>query len=414
MHNKRLFMNFLSLLSVQGVNYLLPLITLPYLLRTLGPEKFGVIAFAQALIQYFVLLTDYGFNLTATKSISINREDKRELSRIFSTVMSIKLILMVISFIILICILCVFDKFGYYWEVYVLTFGMVLGNVLFPIWFFQGLESMKVISILNAISKLFFTISLFIFVKTAGDFYLVPALTSVGYIAVGIISLVIIKKKYQLIIVKPKFGDMQKELREGWDIFISTIAVSLYTISNTFILGIFTNNLITGYYASAEKLINAINGLINPISQTIFPHLSRIVRDSKDEALKFIRKVLKLNSIIFLGISILVFLFSELIVDLVFGPDYRESILVLRILSPLPLLVSISNILGVQVMINFGYKKVFSRILMFSSAINIILAAILVPLYNHIGTAIALLLIELIVTGIMVIYLSKKKVNLWR
>lgn len=407
-------MNFLSLLSVQGVNYLLPLITLPYLLRTLGPEKFGVIAFAQALIQYFVLLTDYGFNLTATKSISINREDKRELSRIFSTVMSIKLILMVISFIILICILCVFDKIGYYWEVYVLTFGMVLGNVLFPIWFFQGLESMKVISILNAISKLFFTISLFIFVKTAGDFYLVPALTSVGYIAVGIISLVIIKKKYQLIIVKPKFGDMQKELREGWDIFISTIAVSLYTISNTFILGIFTNNLITGYYASAEKLINAINGLINPISQTIFPHLSRIVRDSKDEALKFIRKVLKLNSIIFLGISILVFLFSELIVDLVFGPDYRESILVLRILSPLPLLVSISNILGVQVMINFGYKKVFSRILMFSSAINIILAAILVPLYNHIGTAIALLLIELIVTGIMVIYLSKKKVNLWR
>ncbi|HDR7240046.1 MULTISPECIES: flippase [Bacillus cereus group] len=414
MHNKRLFINFLSLLSVQGVNYLLPLITLPYLLRTLGPEKFGIIAFAQALIQYFVLLTDYGFNLTATKEISINRKDKGELSRIFSTVMSIKLALMVISFIILMCILYIVEKFGVNWEIYVLTFGMVLGNVLFPIWFFQGLENMKVISVLNAISKLFFTVSLFIFVKTAEDFYLVPALTSVGYITVGIISLVIIKGKYDLVIVKPKFRDIQKELREGWDIFISTISVSLYTISNTFILGIFTNNTITGYYASAEKLINAINGLINPISQTIFPHLSRIAIDSKVEALRFIRKILKLNIFIFLGISILVFLFSELIVDLVFGPDYRESILVLKILSPLPLLVSISNILGVQVMINFGYKKAFSKILMFSSGINIILAAIFVPLYNHIGTAIALLLIELIVTGTMVIYLKKKKVNLWR
>ncbi|CAM4037836.1 flippase [Bacillus mobilis] len=392
----------------------MPLITLPYLLRTLGPEKFGIIAFAQALIQYFVLLTDYGFNLTATKEISINRKDKGELSRIFSTVMSIKLALMVISFIILMCILYIVEKFGVNWEIYVLTFGMVLGNVLFPIWFFQGLENMKVISVLNAISKLFFTVSLFIFVKTAEDFYLVPALTSVGYITVGIISLVIIKGKYDLVIVKPKFRDIQKELREGWDIFISTISVSLYTISNTFILGIFTNNTITGYYASAEKLINAINGLINPISQTIFPHLSRIAIDSKVEALRFIRKILKLNIFIFLGISILVFLFSELIVDLVFGPDYRESILVLKILSPLPLLVSISNILGVQVMINFGYKKAFSKILMFSSGINIILAAIFVPLYNHIGTAIALLLIELIVTGTMVIYLKKKKVNLWR
>ncbi|WP_270606136.1 flippase [Bacillus mobilis] len=414
MYNKKLVTNFLSLLSVQGVNYLLPLITLPYLLRVLGPEKFGVVAFAQAFVQYFVLLTDYGFNLTATKAVSIHRDEKKKVSEIFSTIMLIKILLMVFSFIVLILIVFSIDKFKVDWEIYIFTFGIVIGNVMFPIWFFQGMENMKVVSVLNAISKIIFSLGLFICVTSAEEFYMVPLLTSMGYISVGFISLIVIKKQYNLDIIKPKKKDIYRELKEGWEIFVSTLSISLYTISNTFILGIFTNNTVTGYYASAEKLINALNGLINPISQTIFPHLSRIVNDSKAEALIFIKKVFKFNFCIFAIISVCIFVFSDYIIQIIFGTEYLESARVLKILAPLPLLISLSNILGVQTMINFGYKKAFSIILISSSFFNIALACILVPNYQHIGTAIGVLLSEIMVTGLMLIYLKKKKIVLWR
>ena len=143
---------------------------------------------------------------------------------------------------------------------------------------------------------------------------MVPLLTSLGYISVGVISLIIIKKQYNLDIIKPKKKDIYRELKEGWEIFVSTLSISLYTISNTFILGIFTNNTVTGYYASAEKLINALNGLINPISQTIFPHLSRIVNDSKVEALIFIKKCLS-SIFVFSQLFQFVFLYFQIILS---------------------------------------------------------------------------------------------------
>ena len=273
--HKILLSNFFSLTVLQGANFILPLISLPYLVRTLEIENFGLVMFAQAFIIYFIIIVDYGFNFSATREISIHREDKEKISLIFTTVMLIKMILIILSFILLTLVVFSVEKFKVNWELYYLTFGIVIGQVLFPIWFFQGIERMKYITILNIIAKLIFTISIFIVINEKEDYLFVPILNSLGYISAGFISLYIIFKDFKVKIIIPNFEYTKKTFTESSSLFISNLSVTLYTASNTFILGLFTNNTIVGIYASIEKLVLAIKNLYVPLYQALFPWLSK-------------------------------------------------------------------------------------------------------------------------------------------
>jgi len=409
---KRLFSNFLSLSILQGANYILPLIAFPYLVRVLGVEKFGLIAFAGATIAYFNILTDYGFNLTATREISIYRNNKEKLNEIFSSVMIIKFVLMIVSFLLLLILVFSFDKFKAHYEVFLLTFGMVIGQVLFPQWFFQGMEKMKYITFLNILAKVIFTIAIFVFIHKESDYWKVPLINSLGYISAGIAALIFIGKEFRLRFKLQKSKILKNYFIDGWHIFISNIAISLYTVSTTFILGLFTNNKIVGYYAAADKIRIAFQGLLGPISQTIYPYIANKVKQSKDKAIKFIRKVAVLIGIFSALISLFIFVFAEFLVNLLLGNGYERSVIVLKIISILPFMIGLSNVFGIQTMVTFGLKKMFSKILIAGSVLNILLSLVLVPLYQDIGSAISVVIIESFITVGMLILLQKNGINL--
>jgi len=156
--NKTLVQNFSSLTILQFSNYLFPIITFPYLVRVLGPEKFGLVNFAAAFVAYFNVFTDYGFNLSATKDISINRNNPNKVNEIFSTVLVIKLILSVVSLMVFSLLIFTIPRFSANSEIYFYSFLIVLGAVLFPGWFFQGMEKMKYITVTNVTVKIIWTI----------------------------------------------------------------------------------------------------------------------------------------------------------------------------------------------------------------------------------------------------------------
>ena len=404
---RRLFENFLSLSFLQVANYIFPLITFPYLVRVLGPEKFGLISFAQAFTGYFVILTDYGFNLSATREIAIYREDKEKVSEIFSSVMVIKFFLFFLSLGIMSAIIFTFEKFRKDWEIYYLTFGMVLGQVLFPVWFFQGMERMKYITFLNILAKLIFTIAIFLFVRKIEDYLYVPLLNSLGFIVAGILGLWIIFKDFGIEFKMPSWKEIKYQLKEGWYIFISQISVSFFNNTNTVVLGLLTNNTIVGYYSAAEKLIRVIINLQIPIVNSIYPVMAKLVKENIKKAIKLANKLLIYGTCGYLILLILLWLFSHEIIVTVIGENFKKSEIIFKILLIIPLTIFINNIYGTQFLLNMGYSKIFFKILILSGLFNLTLCPILTYLWNYIGTALSWVVVEIFVLYGMYYYATK-------
>ncbi|HPP66932.1 MAG TPA: oligosaccharide flippase family protein, partial [bacterium] len=310
---KRLFSNFVSLSILQIANYLLPLITLPYLVRVLGPGKYSLVAFAQAFIQYFVILTDYGFNLSATREIAIHRDNKEKLSEIFSCVMFIKMGLFLFALIIMSAVVFSFQKFSREWFIYYLTFGMVMGQVLFPVWFFQGMERMRYITLLNITAKLIFTVAVFVFITQESDYWKAPAFNSAGYIIAGIAGLYLVKKRFGIGFKFYDFKKIKNYFKDSSQFFLSRVSVSIYTSSNVFLLGFFTSNTMVGYYAIAEKLYQALQGLYQPITQVLYPYVA------KEKNIALFKNIFKSVVLINIIAICVLFLFSDELFYLLFS-----------------------------------------------------------------------------------------------
>ena len=390
---RRLFENFLSLSSLQAVTYIFPLITLPYLLRVLGAEKYGQIAFAQVFINYFEIVTDYGFNLLATRDISIYRDDKDKLSEIFSSVMLIKLFLLLFSLIVISIIIFSFRKFSEYWLIYYLTFGTILGQVLFPVWFYQGIEKMKYIILLNIVAKVLIIFAIFIFVHRESDYLYVPLLYSLGFVVAGILGLFFAFQNFHIRLKRPKFDNVKRYMKEGWSIFLSRIYVFLYTNFNTFILGLMADNTVVGYFSTAQKITNGLSSLYLVSNQVIYPHMARL---SKVELLRFTKKIVIYYLITFLVIAFAGLGFSRVIIEFIFGQYYRIADLIFSVLLVSVVTSGLGGILTQGLIILKRYKQ-FNQILLQTAILNMFISPVAVYIGQGIGLAISSTLIYIYV-----------------
>jgi len=386
--------NAASLSLLQIITYILPVILIPYLFRVLGPEKFGLIAFAQAFVQYFMIVTDYGFSITATKEISLCRNEHAKVSKAFSSVMIVKISLACISFLLLCVIVYCIPKFRNDWLVYILSFGAVIGNTLFPIWFFQGTEKMKYITVLNSAGGVILTFLILLCVKGPGDYLMVPLITSSVLLITGFSGLYIVFKKFRVSFKFQKYKNIRQQLKAGWDIFISVAAINAYTSTRIFILGLLTNNSITGFYSIAEKIANACQTFpLNSFSQALFPRLSSMFQKNKNRAFQITMRIQQITTILSLIFIPLIFIFSDIIIKAVCGGTYTEAVLSLRILLISVFFVT-SNAFRVQFLLICGKTDIYSRIHVIMAIIGLPLIFLLIDSFSYAGAAAATALIE--------------------
>jgi len=391
---KTILENFSSLSILQTINYLIPLIILPYLIRVIGPEKFGLIAFAQALVQYFVILTDYGFSLSATKKIALAGLHHGKTHATFSSVMTVKFMLTAISFIILLVVISIVPKFSKDWLVYFLSFGTVTGNTLFPLWFFQGREKMKYITAINAASGIAYAISLFLLVKGPENYLLVPLLTSFFAILTGIAGFHIAFSKFGLEFIHHKREIIREELKSGWSFFISIVAINAYTASRIFAVGLLTNNVITGYYSIAERIANAIQTFpLASLSQALYPRLNKIFSKNRQRAFKIMNRLQRSTTLIYLIIIPGIFLLTPGIVKIFCGQNYPEVTLALRLLL-ISVFFIISNTFRVQFLLVSGHTATYAKLHIAAALIGLPLIFILLGYFDYPGAAIATIITE--------------------
>jgi len=413
--NKRIFSNFLSLSFLQGANLILPLITFPYLVRVLGIDKYGLVVFAQALMAYFSTLTEYGFNLTGTREISLFKNNRNQLTNRYNSILQAKLYLVIFGFILMTIIVFSFKKFQDDWELYFLTYGMIIGSAMFPTWFFQGMERMKFITILSVLSKTIFTVSIFLLVRSPNDYLWVPTLQAIGGIFVAVLSLFIINKKFRIPFQYQKVKYVLQQYKKGGYVFMSNISINLYSATTTFVLGLVTNNTMVGYYSIANKVIKILASLFTPFYQAIYPHVIHLSKKSESESVKLIRKVLKYTLLISSVVLLIGVLLAEIMFKLVFGEDISHSIVLFRIMSPLIMVLPVAFVLFNITLLSFKMDKYFLRIYVTGAFLNILLLTIFLYILDlsTIGAAFALLTCETTLTIYAAVLLYKNDIEVF-
>ena len=398
--------NYVALLFIQGANFILPLIIFPYLVRTLGSEKYGLVMIAQSVALFLTIIVDFGFNISATREVANLKNDKEKLSQFYWNVLSIKFVLIIITFLLLLVLIFCVDKFSEDPLVYLFSFGLVLGQAIFPTWFFQGIEKMQVITIVNVAAKLFFTISLFFVVLSPADYEYVPIFNGLGFVISGLFGFVFSLQYVKFVF--PKLSQVKGIIENSSSLFFSNFAVSLYTSSNTLILGFFAGDSIAGVYASMEKLILAIKSMYSPLYQAIFPNLST---KPYDEIRSYIDKIRIPIGFFGLVISIIIFFRAKEILMLAFDDALIVGFSpVFQILGFISILSSLNMLYVTLYFPSIKKYKIRMKILVSGGFLNLIIALSLVKFYTIYGVAISAVITELFIL-ILAIYFYDKKIK---
>lgn len=394
--NRKLLENILSLSMLQVLNFSIPILLLPYLLNIVGKSYYGSYIVAYSMIQYVLLISAYGFGFTATKQISQNRNNNHIISIICNSVIIARFILAFISYfpLLLICYFC----FGKVYSIMMfMGCGIVIGDILNPVWLFQGMEDMKYMTVVNFVCKVVIAFLFFIIIHEPSDYIYIIAIDSLAYFVSGIFSLYLSVKTFKFRLFIPSKRSIFFQLKDGWYVFITTIFQTLYRNSNVILMRFFVSDAIVGIYAGAEKIIKAAQSITSPISVAFFPNLANRFKDETLAANK--RTILNLSKymfFVFLFITICLFVSSSFINDIFLNGQEDGTTEIVKLMSPVVLFGGLNYLIGVSGLINLGKKKEFLRNVVVSSMFSIICLLGTVSNYGAFSGAISMLLSEVI------------------
>jgi len=397
---KRLISNFSSLSAMQLALMVLPLIAVPYVVRVVGVEKFGVLAMAMSFAMILGVIGDFGILLHAPAVISRSRGDRPEIARKFWMILKFRLATLLPVLMAGSVLIITVPMFRSHWHIFSISMLYSFSYLLFPNWFLQGIEEMGKIAIVNVSSRAVGVLMLFLFVKKPSDYWIVPLLQG-GFPLIGAITCVVYAIfHYKLKYMHTSLKDVSLLIRESFPLMLSNASILLYTWMNPILLGFLAGTVAVGYYSSVERIIRAVVTFQGQVGQALYPYFShKVVSDSLNSS-RIIGKVFGVLISFSISVSAFIFIYSYGIVDLVFGEKLLPAVPVLKILSFVIIAIGVSNVLGIQALLPRGNRKQFAISIVIGAVTNIGLAFILVPYMGASGMAVAWLIAEILIAGI--------------
>lgn len=396
--NKIIFKNLVALSAIQGTNFLLPLITLPYVVVTIGEVHFGFVTFAQSIFSYFLYLVDYGFNITATRTISTAKGDRSIINKIVGEVLVLKFFLLLLSVVLMVLMVAFVPKLNehailYYWGI-----ALVFGQAMLPTWFYQGIEKMQFLTYTNVVGKVVFTIFIFILIKEKQDYIYVLPLYAMGNVFSGLLGLYFMFKKFNVSFHFPTKYALLSQLKGNFYVFVSNFSINIYMNSNIIVLGFVTNNdVLVGYYSVADRFINAIKQMLVVFFQATYPAACKVAIEGHRQLLNFFKNLAYPFSIFIFIFSLLTYFYADELVILMTKNLTQEISDLIKILSITLFVVSL-NIPAYQTLLAYNYQKSYMLVFVLGSSLNILLNFILAYYFDIYGTAVSVLITELFIT----------------
>lgn len=399
MPKKSLSKNSIFYLIYTVLNVLFPFITGIYVARVLLPDTIGEVAYAQNIAQYFVVFAFLGLPTYGLREIAKAKDDKRELNKLYSELLSINFISTAVFLsIYLVLIFCV-PRFSANLPLYLIVGISIALNFLNNSWLYEGLEEFKFISIRNIIFKAVSFVCLVIFVRAQDDYLIYAAITVIGTAGNYLLN-IIQSRKY----VKFQFKGLQlgRHMKPILYLVAVNLAIEIYTMVDTTMLGIFSSNENVAFYTYGSRIHKILLQIVNTFTVVVVPRLSSLYKEGRfDEYNAILTKTLKVILILAIPMIVGLQFVADYLVCTIYGDVYINSAYVLRILCFMLIVSPVGYLLGSRILLIAGKEK-FMLIAVGSGAVlNVIGNALLIPYYNEYGAAIASVISEI---AVMVIY----------
>lgn len=401
--------NLISNFILTASTILFPLITFPYITRTLSNDGIGRVFFIDAFTQYFIIFSAIGIPYYGIREVAKVKENVTATSKLVIELVILQFSLSAVFVVIFGLLYLLVPSLKHDGILVQIGCISIISNSFLIEWYYQGTEQFTFITIRSLIIKLLSVVCILYFVRNSQDFNTYYLILSLLVFANALLNFSnFIKKSY----VKATSYNFSVHIRPLLILFSINVSVSIYTVLDTIILGLFTDPENVSYYTVPLRLVKMFWMVVGGIGTVLIPRMSNLFINNDNEGIKALMK--KSFSIVFLLTIPFCFFsvyFTKEILTIISGDKYLNAVSAFRILSVVPLIIGVCNVLGTQFLLPIGDEKKILYGTIAGLIISLLFNIVLIPYIKFIGAAVTCVLAELTVC-LYIVYAAKKRINI--